>query len=212
MKILRKISSLEVKRAFVTAQKMRQGRERGKRHLPKLTRTEFVFCLSQAKEKTRKLSEAQLDKIISNDYQKRADAYKNSDWYLARASVNEIGVWRRAGGLPSHWTCCSLAQTAVFLKKALRDNSRLVRARSKRALPRIGEHVEIISREPALFPIVFLGGTGTCGRGWCRIKLAGDIDDGCMRSIALTIAGAKTLMIYFGKPKKLLNTRKKNVK
>ncbi len=47
-----------------------------------------------------KLNEKQLDRIIVNEFRKRAEAYNNSEWYLARASTKELGVWRRAGGLP----------------------------------------------------------------------------------------------------------------
>ena len=61
---------------------------------------------------------------------------------------------------------------------------------------------DIISQEKTLFPIVFAGGHGTCGRKWCRKKMTGDIDDGCLRAIALAISGYKTLNVYFGKPKK----------
>ncbi|KKS38804.1 MAG: hypothetical protein A3G49_00425 [Candidatus Sungbacteria bacterium RIFCSPLOWO2_12_FULL_41_11] len=202
MKILHKIRPIEVKRAFVISQKMRFSRRKGKKYLPKLTEAEFLKKLKQAKTITNKLTERQLDKIIADEYRKRADAYNNADWYRATVTTKEVGVWRRAGGLPPQWTCCSLSQTALRVKKGLKRNSKRIRARSKRAIPRIMEFADVISREKCLSPIVFAGGTGTCGRKWCRKKMKGDVDDGCMRSIALALSGRKTLNVYFGKPKK----------
>ena len=38
------------------------------------------------------------------------------------------------------------------------------------------------------------------GRKRLKRKMKGDIDDGCMRSIALTIKGAKTIKAYIGIP------------
>jgi hypothetical protein len=208
MKILHKVRPVEVKRAFVTAQKMRLSREKKRRYLPKLTKTEFLRTLRRAKKVTNKFSEKQLDSIIADEYQKRADAYNNADWYRVTVSTNEVGVWRRAGGLPLSWTCRSLSQTALKIKNGLKRNSKLIRARSKRAISRMMEFAEIISGEKYLYPIVFTGGTGTCGRKGCRIKMKGDIDDGSMRSIALVLSGRRMLDVYFGRPKKKLIFKK----
>jgi hypothetical protein len=100
MRLIQKIQPLEVKRAFVTAQKMRLSREKGKKYLPKLERSSFLRKLKSAKVKTMKLNEKQLDSIIADEYKKRATAYNNSEWYRARIPIKELGVWRRAGGLP----------------------------------------------------------------------------------------------------------------
>jgi hypothetical protein len=100
MRLLRKVSSLEVKHAFVTAQKMRLSRKKGRKYLPRLERDDFLEKLRRAKMMASKLNEKQLDRIIVNEFRKRAEAYNNSEWYLARASTKELGVWRRAGGLP----------------------------------------------------------------------------------------------------------------
>lgn len=201
IRILHKVSRIEVKRAFVILQKMRLSRKKKKRYLPELTETEFLAKLKQAKRAVNKLTEKQLDTIIADEYQKRADAYNNADWYRATASTGDVGVWRRAGGLPSSWTCCLLKQTAAYVKKGLAQNSTRIRARSKRAIPRIMKFADIMQKEKYLLPIVFASGTGTRGRAWCRKNTKGDIDDGCMRSIALAVAGRKTLTVYFGKPK-----------
>ena len=201
MKILHKIRPVEVKRAFVISQKIRFSRGKDKKYLPKLSRDQFLKKLRQAKVAVKKLSEKELDKIIAKKHHKRARAYNNAEWYRARVSVEEVGVWRRAGGLPSSWTCCVLSQTALKVKKGFEQNSKLIRARAKRTIPRIMQLAGIISKERYLFPIVFARGTGTRGRKWCSEKTKGDIDDGCMRSIALAILGFKKLNVYFGKPK-----------
>lgn len=202
MRIIRKIPAVVVKRAFVTAQKIRLSRKKGKKYMPKLEQKEFIKKLNFAKQATLKLTEKQLDRIIANEFKKRVTAYNSVEWYIAIASPRELGVWRRAGGLPSAWTCCSLEKTAKYVWEGIKKNSKQVRARSKRAIPRIGELSNIIAKERCLFPIVFRGGIGTRGRSWCRKKVLGDIDDGCMRSIALTIKGHKNLKIYFGIPKR----------
>ncbi|MFH0891090.1 MAG: hypothetical protein V1856_03590 [Candidatus Liptonbacteria bacterium] len=201
MILLKEVEGTKVKRAFVAAQKMRFSRKKGKKYLPKLEKLDFLRKLTRAKRDAGKLNEKQLDKIIAGEWAKRTNAYNNSEWCLARASVKELGVWRRAGGLPPGWTCCALDKTAFLFKKGLINGSRLIRARSKRAIPRIVEFADIIEKEKCLFPIVFMNRTGTCGRSWCRTKVKGDIDDGCMRSIALAMSGRKELNIYFGKPK-----------
>jgi len=202
MKLLKKVSALEVKRAFVTAQNIKLARAKGKKYLPKLERKEYLKKVVEAKSKVRKFTEKQLDAFISDEYKKRLVAYDGADWYRAKASVSELGVWRRAGGLPAKWTCCPLRETAEFVRKGMAINSKQIKARSKRAIPRIMDLKDIILKEACLYPIVFQNKTGTCGRKYCRTNVKGDIDDGCMRSIALAVFGIKTLNIYFGKPKK----------
>ena len=187
----------------MTAQKVRLSRKKGKRYLPKLAQREFVSKLQRAEKVTNALKEKQLDKIIAKEHQKRADAYSDSEWYLAEMSLDEMGVWRRAGGLPVQWTCGTLRETARHMRRGLKADSQRIRARSKRAIPRIMEFSNIIAKERRLFPIVFMGGTGTCGRKYCKRIVKGDIDDGCMRSIALALKGYKSLRVYFGKPKNI---------
>lgn len=199
MKIIQKIKTLQVKRVFVTAQKLRLSRKKGMKYLPKLSLIEFLKKLSKAKRDTAKLSEKELDKIIYNEWPKRLKAYNNAEWYRVTVSPGEVGVWRRAGGLPSKWTCCSLAETANYVKMGLVDKNKHIRARSKRAIPRIMEFNDVISKDKYLYPIAFKSGTGTKGRRWCKGKVKVDIDNGCMRSIALTVMGYKKFNVYFGK-------------
>ena len=170
--------------------------------MPKYSRSEYLAKLKKAKAAADDLTKKQLDKIIGHESKKRLLAYEHADWFRARMSFKEMGVWRRAGGLPESWTRGSLKETARKVKIGLAKNSPLICARSKRALPRIMEFADIISREKTLYPIVFLGDTGTRGRRRGCIKTKGDIDDGCMRAIALVLRGAKNLNVYFGVPNK----------
>jgi hypothetical protein len=60
-------------------------------------------------------------------------------------------------------------------------------------------HLE--QKEKYLYPIVFKTDTGTQGRKRLKRKMKGDIEDGCMRSIALAISGRDRITVYFGIPK-----------
>ena len=203
MQLLFKVKPIEVKRAFSIAQKMRSLRRRGTRYLPKLEREEFLKKLKQGKKTIMKFSEKQLDKFIGEEYEKRLVSYNNVEWYRGAVSTREVGVWRRAGGLPASWTCCSLVKTAHYVRQGLEKNDKRIRARSKRAISSIIEHTNIISKEKYLFPIAFYSGGGTRGRKRCRKykEIEWDVDDGCMRAIALAITGYKFINVYFGKPK-----------
>ena len=59
-----------------------------------------------------------------------------------------------------------------------------------------------IQKEKYLLPIIFEGGKGTRGRKRLKRQMKGDIDDGCMRSIALTISGVDRIKAYIGIDKK----------
>ncbi len=201
MKIIRKVRPIEVKRAYITAQTIHYPRNRRERYPLKLDQREYLKRLVHAKRKLGQLTEDQLDEFIAKDWRPRERAYSNTDWYLAVVSPREIGMWRRAGGLPIAWTCCSLAQSAQYVKRGLEISSKRIRAQSKEAIPHFIKFSDIISKEMALYPIVFKSGTGTGGRRRCRGKVKGDIDDGNMRSIVLATLGYKKLKVYFGIPR-----------
>ena len=59
--------------------------------------------------------------------------------------------------------------------------------------------LHIIQDEEYLLPIVFESGIGTNGRKKSSHKTKYDIDDGCMRSISLALAGRKELRVYVGR-------------
>jgi len=214
MKILEKVDVLEVKRCFVVAQMVRKTKFRKlfwgmfnfefqKEFLKSITTAEFEEKLKIAKEEVLKMSEKKLDKIIRNEWRKRLTAFNNSEWYLGEVNPDEVGVWKRAGGLPLEWTNDSLSETAKKVEYAIGINSKRLTGRAKHSILNMLEvNVQHLQNEKYLFPIIFKSGTGTKGRKRLKKQMAGDIDDGCMRSIALTISGTKTIKAFIGFPKK----------
>lgn len=178
--------------------------QRGNRkYLGKISLKEFELKLKRAKVKVLKLSEKQLDNIIELEWKgKWLKAFDNSNWYVGEVVPSEVGVWRIAGGLPHKWTNGSLKETAEKVKYALENNPKLLKMRAKHSIQNILDtNVNVIQKEKYLLPIIFQGGTGLKGRKRLRRKMKGDISDGCMRSIALTVAGAKNIKVYIGYPK-----------
>jgi hypothetical protein len=89
------------------------------------------------------------------------------------------------------------------VKKALENKSKLLKSRARHAIPNILKlktHLE--QKEKYLYPIVFKTDTGTKGRKRLKNKMKGDIDDGCMRSMALAVSGKENILVYYGVPKK----------
>lgn len=205
MKLLKHVPTIEVKRTFVIADHItqRKGRGNNRKYLGALSEAEFDKRLRSAKKMAMKLTEHGLNKLISPGYPKRVNSYDMSRWYLAQVSPAEIGVWKRAGNLPLAWTNRSLRETADHVRRALERGSRLLKGRPKHGIPNITHmktHLE--QREKYLYPIVFLGGTGTNGRRGLKRRTKGDIDDGCMRSVALAMSGRDPITVYFGVPRR----------
>ena len=205
MKILKKVPTIEVKRTFVIADHITQRKNHGNNHkfLKGLSEKEFDKKLHSAKKTILKLREKDLDKLITPKWSKRINSYNNSQWFIAEASPKELGVWTRAGDLPLRWTNQSLFETAEKVTKAFRKKSKLLKRRPKHSIPnilKIKSHLD--QKEKYLYPIVFKTDTGTRGRGRLKRKMKGDIDDGSMRSIAITMSGKDSIIIYYGIPKK----------
>jgi hypothetical protein len=151
------------------------------------------------------MQERALDKIIGGEYEKRLVSYNSCDWHLAMVNTKEVGVWTRAGELPLRWTNGSLAETGIKVSRALsrRHGFRHPHIRAAHAIPGILKtSVGVIQDEKYLLPIVFAGNTGTRGRSRLKRQMKGDIDDGCMRSVALAVSGRHEIQVYFGTPKK----------
>ncbi len=179
MKLLRKVKSIEVKRCFVISDLVKQ------KDLPK------------AKKVILWLPEEMLDLIIKGTLIKRFKTYNKMQWYTGIVETNEVGVWKKAGGLPLAWTRGSLQETAHFVEQILQKNPKKLSKRSRTAIPGILKNsLSIIQKEKYLFPIILPG--GTMGRKGLK-KMKGDIDDGCMRAIALAVSGNKTVKAYIGK-------------
>lgn len=207
MKIIKKIPTIEVKRTFVIADQIahiHKGKKSGNNHkfLKDLTEREFDKKLVKIKQKILKLKESSLDKLVSPEYSKRLTAYNNSRWFLAEVKPREVGVWTRAGELPLRWTNQSLVETAEKMIKGLKRKSKSIKRRPRHSIPnilKIESHLK--QTEKYLYPIVFKTDTGTMGRKRLKRKMKGDIDDGCMRAIALAMSGRKHISVYFGFPK-----------
>lgn len=202
MKLIKPVHRIDIKRSFLMTPFMRKFGVAGKHAIKLPSRAEYLAALKKAKRAVLRLNETRLDQLIGNgSLTKRLRGYNKARWFLGKVSVNEVGVWKGAGGLPVAWTRGSLFQTAMKVKKALRQDSTAVRERAKRAIPAILQFKNVMQKEKYLLPIVFEAGFGTNGRKGL-LKMKGDIDDGCMRAIALTIGGAKRLPAYIGLPKK----------
>lgn len=202
MKLIRKVSPIEVKKCFACSQLVRKLNNRKKGYLGLITKKEFADRLALAKMHVSKLTERDLDLLIFNDHHKkwkRVNAYNAAEWYIGEVGIDEVGVWKRAGELPLSWTNGTLAETADKAGHMLGANPELFtkRAAGVANMLRINV-VGDLQREKYLLPIVFEGGTGTRGRKYLRRKMKGDIDDGNMRSIALTISGKKVIRAYIG--------------
>lgn len=214
MKLIKKVATIEAKRAFILPQMIRKQKIRkplmgltylknNKRLLEPISLQEFEERLKIAKAKILTLPEYELDKFISYEYKKRLIAYNNCDWYIGEVTPEEVGVWRRASGLPLEWTNGSLKETTQKIKKALDNNSKRITKRAKNAISNmLKTNMDKLQNEKYLYPIIFEGGTGTKGRKRLKRQMKGDIDDGCLRSIALTIAGAEKIKVYIGMERK----------
>lgn len=208
------VDRIEVKRCFVISQLVRKQRFKKsfigllslsarKRALGNISDDHFKAKLKLAKEEVFAMPEKELDKLIKKEYKKRLVAINNCNWYMGEFTPKEAGVWRRAGGLPLEWTNDSLLETAECVKNAIEKGSKKFKSRASKAIPNILKiNVNKIQEEKYLLPIIYKGGTGTRGRRRLKRKMKYDIDDGCMRSIALTIYGAKSIKAYVGFPKK----------
>ena len=202
MKKLKSIKTIEVKRAFVVSDFISAKKDRRK-HLNFVPENIFKQKLENTKIKVIRLKEFELNKIITNEWKKRLKAYNNSDWFVGEVKTNEIGVWKKAGGLPLSWTNGSLSETAIKVKNALETNPKLLKKRSRYSIPNILKtNIKLLQKEKYLLPIIFKGGTGTKGRRNLKKQTKYDIDDGCMRSITLAVSGLKTVKAYIGFPKK----------
>lgn len=196
MKIIRKVKPIEVKRCFVISDFV-SHQKYTKKAMRVQSEQHYLKQLDKAKRVILELPEAMLDMIIKGEWKKRFNTYKMMEWYLAVVKTKEIGVWKKAGGLRLTWTYGSLEETASFVVKAFKENPKQLTQRSQTAIPGILKNsLSVIQKEKYLFPIVLPG--GTMGRKGLK-KMKGDIDDGCMRSIALAVSGKKTIKIYIGK-------------
>lgn len=199
---MKKVPAIEVKRCFVVSNLVRTPIGR-KRYLGTITQAEFHKRLAAAKKRVAGMNELQLNRLISPNYPRRLRSYNACQWYLHTFKTTELGVWRRAGGLPLAWTRGRLADTAKNVRTALRSDSKMLVQRSRHAIAGIlATSAADTQKEPYLLPIAFKTGMGTNGRLGLKSRVKADLDDGCMRSIALAVDGKKTIKVYYGVPLK----------
>lgn len=150
------------------------------------------------------MTDAQLNRYMAQDGGLlRLHSYTASNWHLGEIRTNEVGVWKKAGGLPLSWTNGSLKDTADKVRNSLQKNPKLLTKRARRAIHNmLATNVGMLQSEKYLLPIIFRGDTGTRGRKGLKRIMKGFIDDGCMRSIALAVHGTKVIRAYIGFPKK----------
>lgn len=204
MKLIKEVTPVDVKRAFAVADYITQRKKLGnnRKFIKDLSEEEFEQKLRRAKKYILKLKSKKLDSLISPKWPKRLTSYNKCQWFFAKASPSELGVWRRAGNLPLEWTRGSLLETAKKVEEGLERKSKLIKGRPRHSIPNILKiKAHLIQKDRYLFPIVFKSGTGTQGRNRLKKKMRGDIDDGCMRAIALAISGRNPITIYFGIPR-----------
>jgi len=201
MELLKKVSRLEVKRCFVLSQRFtskQMHKDAVKKHMIKPSQKAITGNIKTQTVNVMKMSEAQLDQIIATEYKKRLKAYDAVEWYLGAVDVSEVGVWRGAGGLPKSWTRGSVKETAQKLFQEMsKKNFQHSRVRAARVVPKILEVKNIIKKQKYLLPIVLSSGTIKGARKEMK-KMKGDIDDGCMRSLAFAGTGDEKIRAYIG--------------
>ncbi len=200
MRLIRPVGKTEVKRAFIVAQYIRKRRDG--RYLKTLSEKEFARKLAAAKKYAKGFDDAKLDRAIGKEDATRRDDYNAVRWYLGTVKMREVGVWNGAGGLPFLWTKGSLEETGKKVARALNADPGVLKSRARRAILGILKtSFRAVQEEKYLLPIVLPGGFRKSCRKGSKI-FRGDVDDGCMRSIALAVAGQKTMRVYMGIRKK----------
>lgn len=211
MKILKKVNTFEVKKCFVISQLVRKGKIRGfifdffkflfrKGFLTDITLEDFKERLEFAKKQVSLMKEKNLDFLILKEDIRRLISYNRHDWYVCEISEEEMGVWKCAGGLPLSFTDCSLKETVEKLSIEVKNDLRsLKNTRAKYAIFNILKtNVDLIQTEEYLLPIIIKNQIGARGRRRLKFQTDYNIDDGCIRSIALGMKGIKIIKAYIG--------------
>lgn len=201
VKIIHKVPEREVVRCLLISGTIRDPR-RARKYLRTISRKEFLSRLRKQRSLILGLSDTKLGALFQKVESYRYAAYHEADWYLADVPIEEMGVWRRAGGLPLSYTNRSLKETAEKVSKAFTNSRATLAGRSRDAIQGIlRTSLDIVRKDPYLYPILFVSGAGTDGRRYLAYKTKFDIDDGCMRSVARAVSGERVIRAYIGFPK-----------
>jgi hypothetical protein len=187
-----KVERIEVKKCFVANEKM-------KKRLQDKSEIAFQTILAEIEKEVLVMSESELDGMIA--WLPRLSKYNELVWYFEECSINDLGVWYPAGGLPEIWCIGSVRETAHCILNGPKEIARISKyGRDKRAvnnLPAIMKVATIILASRLFAPIVVPGGTWRPSPP-CR-QMKGDIDDGCLRAIAFALKGYEKFNAYVGK-------------
>jgi len=163
--------------------------------LANLDPEQFQKQLEHLKAEVQKMSDSQLDLVL--DW--RASHYGGRSWSWGSISIDEVGVWFRAAGLPDFLCLGSVRETASMITKlggplalpALKKDRR-----AKDNLKGIIRVASVIANERALSLIADRDETHRPAPP-CR-RMLWNLCDGSVRAVGLALNGAGTLNAFFG--------------
>ena len=104
-----KVKPIEVKRCFVAS-------EIGK-SLANKSREDFIKGKDETIQKVLSMTEENLNKEISSKDRERLDLYDRLTWHYERVSIDDIGVWDKAKGVPHEWCVGSVRDTSIAIEE-----------------------------------------------------------------------------------------------
>jgi hypothetical protein len=190
-KTSQKVDRIEVKRCFVASEKVKELLEKSE--------VDLQTMLSEAQNEVLKMSESELERKIT--WSPRLKTYNEHIWFLEKCSIDDLGVWYEAAGLPGTWCIGSLRETVGCVLNGKKEIARISKySKDKRGVEKIPKIVKIADKivsNPLQIPIAVIG--GTFRRPSPCHKMKWDIDDGNLRAIAFAIKRYESFDVYVGK-------------
>jgi hypothetical protein len=154
----------------------------------------FQGGLVALKKNVRGMSDRQLDSVLGW----RAQVYDALTWSWGAVSIDEIGVWPGAAGLPCELCLGSVRETALGILNMGGVEALPVGAdnRAKENILGIMKVAEVISKERLLSVIVEVGGKHRETPPHKRMQW--DLNDGSVRSVAFALVRIDRLNAFFG--------------
>ncbi len=184
-----RVSRIEVKGCFVLG-------EQGK-NLAGLVGKDFQAGLGDLKYGVEAMGEAELDREMIEQPQWRKTDYDTFEWAYDTVSIDRVGIWYEAGGLPAEFCLGSVRDTANLLE-ARRIESLPSLCKAKSEVPVMRKVAAVIASERLLSAIAVPGGRRRPTPP--RARMTWDLDDGSHRAIALALSGIESLNAYLGIP------------
>jgi hypothetical protein len=186
-----KVDRIEVKRCFVASERVKKLLEKSE--------VDLQTILDEAKNEASKMSEPELESRITDPT--RLETYNRHVWHSEKCSIDDLGVWYGAAGLPETWCVGSLRETVNCILKGEKEIARISKyghdKRGVEEIPKIVKIADKIVNNPLQMPIAVLGGTPRRPSPCRRMKW--DIDDGNLRAIAFAVKGYESFDVYVGK-------------